>query len=151
MIITIRRLEDDAITARTLHNLAFPTDTWPGDDHTFWVARDLERENAIVGFASAIFHPEGVPKWGMLKPYVFLSRCAVVKRAQGQGLQRRLISHRVLWAHFQGADEVVTYTTLQNYPSMVNLLADGFKFHEPPKPYAAAIGKRVHYFYKSLE
>ena len=150
MTIIIRRLQD-VETARALHDLAFPDDAWPGDDHIFWIARDTERENATAAFASALFHPEGQPKWGMPKPYVFLSRCAVIKRYQGQRLQCRLIQHRVLWAHFQGAEEVVTYSTLQNYASMVSLIRSGFKFHEPPKSYAAAVGKRFHFFHRSLE
>lgn len=141
MTITVRKLDDIEI-ARTLHDLAFPADDWVGDEHTFWVARDTDRENATVGFASAIFRPDAK------KPYVFLSRCAVVKRAQGQNLQRRLIAHRVFWSYWQGAEEVQTYTTLQNYASMRNLLAEGFEFYKPDEPY---VGKRVHYFRKSLE
>jgi GNAT superfamily N-acetyltransferase len=141
MTITVRRL-DDIDSARVLHDLAFEADKWVGDDHTFWVARDPDAGNRTVGFASAIFRaPEGD------KPYVFLSRAAVVAKYQGQHLQRRLIAHRVFWGWWQGAEEIRTYTTLQNYPSMVNLLREGFSFYRPETPYA---GKRYHYFRLSL-
>lgn len=128
----------DLDEARDVHELAFPHDDWAGDDHTYWV---LERPlplvrlpRRILGFCSARILDDGA---------CFLSRAAVVKAAQGQGLHRRMIAHRVYWAWQQGADRCITYTTLQNYPSMTNLLAVGFRFY---KPRTAWVGKRVHYF-----
>lgn len=127
----------DVDLARDIHALAFPHDDWPGDDHNYW---ELSRTGSpgrrvTVGFCSARLLDNGRD--------CFLSRAAVVKAAQGQGLHRRMIAHRVYWAWQQGADRCVTYTTLQNYPSMTNLLAVGFKFY---KPRNAWVGKRVHYF-----
>lgn len=127
----------DADAARELHALAFPADSWPEDDfpdheHGFWIAGPPRRP---VGFCSAILWPD--------RKACFLSRAAVVKSARGSGLHNEMISTRILWAWKQGADRVVTYTTLQNYASMVNLLASGFKFYEPPERW---VGKRVHYF-----
>lgn len=132
------RLLDDLEEARELHTLAFPNDYWVGDDHVFWVARDLDVQGKVVGFCSAqLYYP---------KPnIVFLSRAAVIHEAQGRGIHRRMIDHRVLWAWGLGADAVTTYTTLQNYASMVNLLDAGFRFHKPSSPW---VGKRVHYFKK---
>lgn len=129
-MIAIAQLHD-VDEARELHALSFPTDIWVGDEHTFWVARDA---GEVVGFCSATY-------WDMRKA-VFLSRAAVVKSALGTGLHKRMIAHRVKWTWEQGIDRVVTYTTLQNYPSLINLLDAGFRFYRPDTPYA---GKRYHY------
>lgn len=124
--------------ARELHDLAFPSDDWPPDDHPdydhlFWVAYAVGGRR--LGFCSAVHWPK--------RNAVFLSRAAVVKAARHTGLHRQMIFHRVLWAWGQGVDRVVTYTTLQNYPSMVNLLDSGFRFYQPAENW---VGKRVHYF-----
>lgn len=134
---TIRGLDDED-DARAIHALAFPEDDWVGDGHTFWVARDDRAR--VVGFCSAIYYPD--------REQVFLSRAAVVRAAQGCGLHKRMIQMRVLWSWFQGAKDIITYTTLQNYPSMANLLDCGFRFYKPPTAWAT---KRVHYFRKILE
>lgn len=131
--LAIRTRQIDVDEARDIHALAFPEDDWAGDDHTYWELRRAAG-NRTVGFCSARILDDGA---------CFLSRAAVVKAAQGQGLHRRMIAHRVYWAWQQGADRCITYTTLQNYPSMTNLLAVGFRFY---KPRTAWVGKRVHYF-----
>jgi GNAT superfamily N-acetyltransferase len=133
----IRRL-DDVDEAREIHALAFPADEWVGDEHEFWVAYDGQ---GVAGFASAVFY---VPPDGKT---VFLSRAAVVKRAAGMGLHKSLISARVLWAWEQGADRCVTYTTMRNYASMVNLLDSGFRFYVPAL-HCWWYGKHVHYYEK---
>lgn len=125
--------------ARELHDLAFPRDPWPGDehawdyDHKFWVAYAVGGRR--LGFCSAVHWEK--------RNAVFLSRAAVVKSARGTGLHQQMIFHRVMWAWAQGVDRVVTYTTLQNYPSMINLLDCGFRFYQPAENW---VGKRVHYF-----
>lgn len=132
----IRPCDEDE--ARRLHELAFPADAFPSDewssyDHQFWVAYAVGGK--LLGFCSAVHWP--------LRNAVFLSRAAVVKAARGTGLHRQMIFHRVMWSWGQGVDRVVTYTTLQNYPSMVNLLDSGFRFYQPAENW---VGKRVHYF-----
>lgn len=132
----LRTCEEDE--ARALHDLAFPSDAWPVDvdpdvEHKFWIAYAVGGRK--LGFCSAVHFPD--------RGNVFLSRAAVVKAAQGTGLHRQMIFHRVMWSWAQGVDRVVTYTTLQNYPSIVNLLDSGFRFYRPDKPW---VGKRVHYF-----
>lgn len=127
----------DVEEARDIHAMAFPSDDWAGDEHTYWALR-RKANGAVLGFCSALAHYGGPDDCT-----VFLSRAAVVKAAQGQGLHRRMIAHRVRWAWQQGAERVITYTTLQNYPSMTNLLAVGFRFYKPKNPW---VGKRVHYF-----
>lgn len=124
----------DVEEARDIHAMAFPGDDWAGDEHTYWALR-RKANSAVLGFCSARLLDNGRD--------CFLSRAAVVKAAQGQGLHRRMIAHRVYWAWQQGADRCITYTTLQNYPSMTNLLAVGFRFY---KPRATWVQGRVHYF-----
>jgi hypothetical protein len=126
--------------ARELHELAFPGDIFPTDldtdpehDHHFWVAYAVGGRK--LGFCSAVHWPG--------RNAVFLSRAAVFKAARHSGLHRQMIFHRVLWAWGQGVDRVVTYTTLQNYPSMVNLLDSGFRFYQPDTKW---VGNRYHYF-----
>ncbi len=135
MTIRITQL-DDLEDARELHALAFPEDLWPGDDHTYWVARDGK---TLLGMASAVHRPD--------EKYVYLSRCAVVQSAQGRGVGRRLIRARVKWAVAEGAAEAITYVSLKNYPSLLNLLKCGFQLYEPDEPY---VGQNWHYLRKSL-
>lgn len=132
MKISLEMIED-VEEARSIHTLAFPDDLWAGDDHTYWKATD--EDGKVVGFCSAIYWRE--------RRAVFLSRAAAATRAQGQGLQRRMIKARVRWAMKEGAHRVVTYTALKNYESIVNLLKCGFRFYHPVKPWA---GTNVHYF-----
>lgn len=108
------------------------------EDHTFWIAVDAQ--GLAIGFASAVYRPDS--------GYVYLGRCWVHPSARGQGLQRRFLKARVSWARKRGADRVVTYTVLQNYASMVNLLACGFKFYKPGRKY---VGDDVHYFRRELK
>lgn len=129
----IRQLHD-IDEAHELHTLAFPADEWVGDEHTFWAAYN---GHGAVGFASAVaWEKAGAGS-------VFLSRAAVVKAHAGLGLHNALIHARVLWAWREGADRCVTYTTLRNYPSMVNLLHSGFRFYTPKPKWA---GNHVHYY-----
>lgn len=120
-----------------LHSRLFPDDSWVGDHHTFWIATDMS--GVPVGFASAV-HREDLD-------YVFLSRAGVDKSASGQGLQRRLIRARIAWAKKRGVSKIITYTSLKNYPSIINLLACGFRFDKPKAEY---VGSDVHYFKMEL-
>lgn len=135
----IRHLED-LDEARELHKLAFEGDEWVGDDHEFWVALD---GLGVVGFASAIVWDESYI--GGEPNACFLSRAAVVKSASGMGLHKALIDARVTWAQREGVRRCVTYTTLRNYTSMVNLLQSGFRFYRPKPCWA---GTHVHYYEK---
>lgn len=124
----------DVEEARDIHELAFPGDRWPGDHHTFWVAKV---DGKLAGLCSAFNWDE--------KGVVYLSRAAVVQRFMGQGIHRQMIRHRLRWARRQGVPAAITYTTLHNYPSMVDLLRCRFRFDMPP-PAARFVGDDVHYF-----
>jgi GNAT superfamily N-acetyltransferase len=113
-------------------------DKWPGDDHSYWVLTDGKDHHALT---SAVFRPE--------KGYVYLSYAIIMPTYQANGLQRRLIQHRLRWAKRQGAIYAVTYTLLHNYPSIMNLLRCGFRFAETPRGWYG-YGPNVHYFEKQL-
>jgi GNAT superfamily N-acetyltransferase len=118
---------DDLEEAKALHNLAFAGNTWSGDDHEFWFAYD--EAGKVVGFAAA--------KWVPETKAVYLSRAAVVRSARRLGLHKRLIRVRLQWAKSLGVDLCITYTSMRNYRSMLNLVACGFRFEytRSPKPW----------------
>jgi GNAT superfamily N-acetyltransferase len=104
-----------------LDDLAFGSECEPLRwTDTFWVARDMDR---VVAFASARIVPGDV---------VFLSRCAVLPCARGQGLQRRFIRARVRLARLPA----VTYTMPGNVSSANNLIACGFRLYRPTRQWA---------------
>ena len=107
---------EDTDEMREIHTMAFGGDPWPGDDHEFWVAYD--QHGAVAGFASAV---------QVSTRCVFLSRCAVVLKHQGNGLQQKLIATRLKWAVAQRCDLVVTHVEQYNYASLVALLRKGFR------------------------
>jgi len=131
----IRRTEDVEL-ARELHDQAFAGDEWPGDDNEFWIAFDEHQK--VVGFCSAKFFPE--------TKCAVLTRGAVVSAARGKGLQRRMIRTRVRWARQLGARIVVTYTSISNYPSITNLIREGFHLTG-----ASRAQKEWHCFYLALK
>lgn len=112
----------DVEEAHELHELSFTDCKWPGDDHTYWVARTGAGD--VAGFCSAAYWPD-------LK-CAYLSRAAVTVAARGKGLQRRMIAARVKWVTEEtDAKAVWTYTRVDNYPSIINLIRAGFKFIKP--------------------
>jgi GNAT superfamily N-acetyltransferase len=113
-------------------------DKWPGDDHIFWLIIDEKQD---IGMMSAVYRPE--------KGYVYLSYAIIIPSHQAKGLQRKLIQHRLRWAKRQGAFYAVTYTLMDNYPSIMNLLRCGFKFAKEPRGWSG-YGPGVHYFEKQL-
>lgn len=113
--VRIRR-ETDIEWLRDVRSVAFPGITWADDDRdVWWVAT---RGPELLAFASARSHG------GMLE----LVSCAVVSRAAGTGMQRRLIAVRERYAAREGCKSVCTYTSRDNYPSITNLIRAGYRF-----------------------
>jgi GNAT superfamily N-acetyltransferase len=108
---------EDTQEMREIHKLAFSADPWPGDEEDFWVAYD--QHGAIAGFASATL---------LTGHAVFLSRAAVTLKYRGHGLHAKLIRTRLQWAKKEGCHIVICYIRKFNYPSMLNLLGEGFRF-----------------------
>jgi hypothetical protein len=115
----------DSDEAYELHQLAFAADHWPGDDHTYWIARN-STSGDVAGFCSAVY-------WHDIK-CVYLSRSAVTVACKGFGLQRAMIAARVKWAMEETNARIVwSYCHMHNYPSVVNLIRSAFKFVELDK------------------
>lgn len=132
------RLIDDIDDARELWGAFGDGDTWPGDDHTYWIA---SIDGNIAGMCSAVCRHD--------KGYVYLSYGVVDRAFRGASLQRQMIRKRLKWGKEQGAVYAVTYTLRNNYPSIVNLLRCGFRFADKPRGWCG-VGNDVHYFERQL-
>lgn len=140
MKIVIKRTNDEELI-RALHKETFPSDEfYESKSNVYWiaVAKYSSKEDDIVGFAIATELEHGI---------IFLSRAGVVRRARGKGLQRRLIKARVNYAKRKGFKVVITYTTVQNIKSFVNLIKCKFTPYLPEYAYA---GKYVNYLRRDL-
>jgi len=151
MKIRFRQIDEED-EAKELHALAFPGTVWKSDydiqDGQHWIAEaqttvgsangQQYTSTQVVGFCTAKYRPE--------TNVVRLSRAAVTKSAQGQGLQRRMIRLRCAWGKRMGATRATTYTSKDNWESIANLIKCGFKFYAPKDP---AWGAWFH-FYKDL-
>ena len=133
--------EEDAVE---LHKLAFAGDPWwDAKGGTYWVGLDVTTKWAlprqrVVAFCGATLKDDPTR--------VFLSRAAVTKTAQGLGLQRRMIRMRCAWGKRQGAKLATTYTSIDNWSSIANLIRCGFEFYDPKDKYVGT----WHYFRKTL-
>ena len=74
-------------------------------------------------------------------------RAWVKKSYRGKGIQKKLISTRIKAAKEKGCYIAITYTSKDNYPSVNNLIAKGFKFYFPEYAYG---GKEMLYWSKRL-
>ena len=122
-----------------IHELTdMTTEVWDErEGSVHWVAWDETDEPA--GFCSANMIAEGM---------CYFTNAGVLEEHRGSGLQKRLIKVRLQWAKKNGAVDVVTYTMLHNYPSIINLLKCGFRFYRPEREW---VGPEVHYFIRSFE
>lgn len=114
----LRRLREgaDVSALREMYHGSIEGD-WPGDHQAFWVAHDAEGLAAFCGAK-------------LLGNTVALSSAVVAPRARGQNLQRRMIRCRLRWGMRLGATLATTYVYVLNYPSLTNLLLEGFRFHK---------------------
>lgn len=121
---------------KQLHAQCLPDDDWEDATQHWALWNDAGR---ACGFCSVyrLKYERGV----------YLSRAGVLPGTRGRGLQRRMIQARLRWARTRGLRFAVTYTSLDNYPSIVNLLRCGFVFYDPATPWA---GPQVHYFMRRL-
>lgn len=121
----------------SLHREIFPEDDNDDLPNTAWVVKDAQ--GALSGFCT-------VREARQLPDCAFLTRAGVSACARGNGLQRRMIRTRLNWARRKGYKYAITYTTWENYSSMVNLLKCGFRVYAPDVDYAGD----VMYFRKEL-
>lgn len=107
------------------------------ENAAYWL---LKHDGKDVGFCSLNpikWEPKGC----------FLSRAGILRGHQKAGLQRRMISTRTKYAKKMGFEWAVTYTMIDNHPSIVNLLKSGFRFYRPASPWA---GINTLYYIKLL-
>lgn len=103
----------------------------------YWI---LHHRGRKVGFCA--LHPL------VREPSVcFLARAGVLKTHQGKGMQKRMISTRVSYAKVQDFSHVLTYASLDNYPSLTNLIKSNFKLYDPAYKWA---GRDVMYFIQDI-
>lgn len=135
--ISIGRSDDCTLIDRAHRELlGIPAEFGPND--VYWVARDTATGD-VIGFCGGHMIPE--------EKAVSLSSVAVFPAARGQRLQRRLMRVVERWAKRSGATCVITYTLLDNYPSIANIVRSNYNFYEPVWRWA---GRDVHYFKKKL-
>lgn len=72
-------------------------------------------------------------------------RAWVHKDYRGQGLQKKMIKLRIKSAY--DCHMAITYTSIDNYPSVNSLISQGFKFYSPEYAYG---GREMLYFQKPL-
>lgn len=111
----IRRTEDVALIA-SLATACFPQENTFVQGEAYWVVRN--EEETPIGFCIAGRDDEDTAR---------LTLAGVTQYYRGRGLQRRLIQVRERWARKQGCEEVVTYVSKYNGPSLVNLLRAGYR------------------------
>ena len=127
---------DDIAECRALHQMCMPSDDIDLGGQK-WLCWD-EDTNFPIGFCAA--------RWYSHPGVIFFSRCGVLPRARGNGLQLRMLRTRLKWAGSLEAWKVITYTMYDNHASIVNLLKAGFEFYEPMTKWAG----KVHYFKKEI-
>lgn len=140
MEIVIKRTHDEELI-RQLHKETFPSDEfYESEKNIYWIAiaKYSTKEDEPVGFCIATELDHGI---------IFLSRAGIVYKVRGKGLQKRLINTRVNYARRNGFKQVITYTSIDNISSLVNLLKCKFKPYLPEYCYA---GKYVNYLIKEI-
>jgi ribosomal protein S18 acetylase RimI-like enzyme len=108
-----------------LDTKCFPDDEPFGGYGDAWWWLTVHDSGQLVGFA-------GLQNLG--RGTGFLCRAGVLPAWRGQGVQRELIRRRVAQARRLGLSELVTYTAPENYASLNNLIACGFRFTSQPAP-----------------
>jgi GNAT superfamily N-acetyltransferase len=128
------RASDDWDTIQELDREAFPTSPKLTDEElsssVWWLAY---LDGVPVAYAGIWLIPA--------KKKAFLTRAAVAKIAQGQGLQKRLIRVRLRHAKRAGIPRVYTYTQAGNFASMKSLIACGLR------PYYTSYGEANAFIY----
>jgi GNAT superfamily N-acetyltransferase len=123
--IVIARTAADLKAVVRMDRKCFPDDDPINiDDAIYFLA--LDDKGAPVGFGGIVLVSKG---W-------FLRRAGVIKKARGEGLQKRLIQSRVRLAlRYRPDYPIVTYTAVDNVPSQRSLVDCGFKPFNPREPY----------------
>lgn len=137
MSIYIRQAKTSAECAKALelNSLLFPNDHQPTEPSTvYWLAYDVDGPCA---FAAAC--PDE-----MDNTTLYLSRCGVLPRARGLGLQKRLIRARLAFARRHGYLSAVTDVWMALPRSLNSLTSCGFNVYQPAHPWAFKTSLYLH-------
>ena len=140
MKIVIKRTYNEE-TVRALNKKTFPSDGfYESKKNMYWlaIAKYSSKEDEVVGFAIATVVNHEI---------LFLSRAGIIYKARGKGLQKRLIRVRINYAKKHGFKKAITYTSVDNITSFVNLFRCKFVPYLPEYCYA---GTAVNYLIKYL-
>lgn len=126
-LIRIKKIKDDEATLLDdLNAITFDDGSYVPDfdDGLWWVAYYCNR---AIGFA------------GLLKEtssYGYLQRVGVLKSYRGLGLQRRFIHARERESRRIGLKTLYSDTSKENFSSINNLAACGYKMFMPQRPWS---------------
>lgn len=132
----------DEVILRALHQEIFPTDEWCGIKNTVaWVVWNGKEP---IGFCMLEIHERNSEK------FVDYTRAGILPMYEGHGLHVRMIRTRERWARKAGFKGAITYTTVDNYGSFLNLQKCGYKLYAPAKKYADTKRVKMLYWRKEL-
>lgn len=130
------RTADERKAIARLDSQCFARDVEPPklESSIAWIAVHIPT-GTIVGYALG----RPVPN----EKQFYLARAGVALAHRGQGLQRRLIRARQVYARRRGLG-CITYTVRWNPKSVNNLIACGFRYYEPENAWG---GRDMLYWY----
>lgn len=113
-----------------MDKVCFPADARPDPDALWWLAFQGEDPIGYAGM-DLVQRPDGLVG--------YMTRCGVLPEARGRGVQKRLLTARIRYAHRMACSRVVTYTVASNPASINSLIHRGFKAYTPPYLYAGDV------------
>jgi len=116
LVSRVRKTDKNLNLIRSMDEICFPDDAVPFiglRKHLCWVAK-INEDN--IGYASGYKQ----------RNYFYLSRGGVLPEYRGKNIQIDLIKKRIEHAQFSRLDGVITYTSIDNIPSIKNLVSCGF-------------------------
>lgn len=140
--LTIRKTEDEDLdTCLDIDRVCFthPNDTLHVDEALGWSLWLATYDNYPVGYCASQYLPG--------RGAVYLCRAAVLPEARGRGLQRRMVSVRLMDARKRGYHTAISYVHVDNLPSANTLIKCGFTLYEPTPDWK---DRRFLFFRRSL-
>lgn len=119
------RKSDNVGLVRSLHRDCFPGDDfYDHDGNQYWIAWN---DKEPIGFTMLTIMDENIG---------FLSRSGVLPNYRGNGLQRRFIRVREMFARKNDLKNIITYTKIHNISSSRSIQKCGYDLYIPEYEYA---------------
>ncbi len=135
--IIIRRCKNLRLVDRLRRQIFVPSDLEDDLPENVWFVAWCEGK--AVGFGGLKFYSNGA---------AFLSLAGVLPEYRGRGIQKRLIDVRTKHSRSKGWGRCITYTVVDNPPSMNSLIKAGFKPYTPAYNW---VGAKVVFWQKVLK